>query len=38
MRSKLVAWIVSLVLAGLFWYAVYKLIQTGSDPMGYAAF
>ena len=36
-RSRLVAWIVSLVLAGLFWYAVYKLIQTGSDPMGYAA-
>ena len=38
MRSKLVAWIVSIVLAGLFWYAVYQLIQTGSDPMGYAAF
>ena len=37
-RSRLVAWIVSLVLAGLFWYAVYQLIQTGSDPMGYAAF
>lgn len=37
-RSKLVAWIVSIVLAGLFWYAVYQLIQTGSDPMGYAAF
>lgn len=38
LHSKLVAWIVSFVLAGLFWYAVYVLIQTGSDPMGYAAF
>ena len=38
MNSKLVAWIVSFVLAGLFWYAVYSLIQNGSDPMGYAAF
>ena len=38
MHSRLVAWIVSFVLAGLFWYAVYQLIQNGSDPMGYAAF
>lgn len=38
MNSKLVAWLVSFVLAGLFWYAVYSLIQNGSDPMGYAAF
>ncbi len=37
-NSKLVAWIVSFVLAALFWYAVYSLIQHGSDPMGYAAF
>ena len=37
-RSRIGAWIVSAVLAGLFWYAVYMLIQNGSDPMGYAAF
>ena len=36
--SRLAAWIVSALLAGLFWYAVYVLTQTGSDPMGYAAF
>jgi D-alanyl-lipoteichoic acid acyltransferase DltB (MBOAT superfamily) len=36
--SRLAAWIVSALLAGLFWYAVYALTQTGSDPMGYAAF
>ena len=38
MGSKLAAWIVSAILAGLFWYAVYVLIENGSDPMGYAAF
>ncbi len=37
-KSKVGGWILSFVLAGLFWYAVYVLIQTGSDPMGYAAF
>lgn len=37
-RSRIGAWIVSAILAGLFWYAVYVLTQTGSDPMGYAAF
>ena len=37
-RSKAGSWIVSAVLAGLFWYAVYVLVQNGSDPMGYAAF
>ena len=37
-KSTLGAWIVSIVLAGLFWYAVYVLTQSGSDPMGYAAF
>ena len=37
-QSKAGAWIVSIVLAGLFWYAVYVLTQNGSDPMGYAAF
>ena len=38
MDSRLAAWIVSAVLAGLFWYAVFVLTQKGSDPMGYAAF
>lgn len=37
-RSKAGSWIVSALLAGLFWYAVYVLVQNGSDPMGYAAF
>ncbi len=37
-RSKLGSWILSALLAGLFWYAVYQLVRNGSDPMGYAAF
>ena len=37
-RSRIGAWIVSAILAALFWYAVYLLTQNGSDPMGYAAF
>lgn len=37
-KSPAGAWILSFLLAGLFWYAVYSLIQHGSDPMGYAAF
>lgn len=37
-RSKIGSWVLSAVLAGLFWYAVYYLTQNGSDPMGYAAF
>lgn len=38
-KSAVGAWVVSFVLAGLFWYAVYVLTQSnGSDPMGYAAF
>ena len=37
-RSRLGSWILSALLAGLFWYAVYQLVRNGSDPMGYAAF
>ncbi len=37
-RSRIGAWILSALLAGLFWYAVYLVSQNGSDPMGYAAF
>ena len=37
-QSRAGSWIVSVLLAGLFWYAVYVLTQNGSDPMGYAAF
>ena len=37
-RSKLGSWILSAILAGLFWYAVYILSVKGSDPMGYAGF
>ena len=37
-RSKLCSWVLSAVLAVLFWYAVYVLIVDGSDPMEYGAF
>ena len=37
-RSRLGSWILSAILAGLFWYAVYILSTKGSDPMGYAGF
>jgi alginate O-acetyltransferase complex protein AlgI len=37
-RSRLGSWILSAILSGLFWYAVYILIVDGSNPMGYAAF
>lgn len=38
-RFKLGSWIVSILLAALFWFAVYTLKQRGgSDPMGYAGF
>lgn len=37
-KSKVGSWILSVILAALFWYAVYILTQNGSDPMGYAAF
>ena len=38
-RFRLGSWIVSILLAALFWYAVYTLKQRGgSDPMGYAGF
>ncbi len=37
-KSRVGSWILSVILAALFWYAVYILTQTGSDPMGYAAF
>ena len=34
-KSAVVRWIVSLLLAGLFWYAVYTLQQQGSNPLMY---
>ena len=37
-KTKVGSWIVSILLAGLFWYAVYQLRKNGSDPMGYAGF
>ena len=37
-RTKYGTWIVSAILAGLFWYAIYILNTTGSNPMGYAQF
>lgn len=37
-KSKIGSWVLSVLLAALFWYSVYVLTQNGSDPMGYAAF
>ena len=37
-RSKVGSWILSVLMAALFWYTVYRLGKVGSDPMGYAAF
>ena len=37
-KTKIGSWAVSILLALLFWYAVYTLRISGSDPMGYAAF
>ena len=37
-KYKVGSWIVSILLALLFWYAVYTLRIKGSDPMGYAGF
>lgn len=37
-RTRWGTWIVSAILAGLFWYAVYILSVKGSNPMGYSNF
>lgn len=37
-KNRIGRWVLSVLLAVLFWYAVYRLTITGSDPMGYAAF
>ena len=37
-KSRIGSWVLSVLLAALFWYSVYVLTQHGSDPMGYAAF
>ena len=37
-RTRYGTWIVSAVLAGLFWYSIYILSSVGSNPMGYAQF